>query len=122
MNKVFINGRVTDNVELKATQTGKGVARFTVAEKKFNQEKPNYHSVTAWNGVAENCAKYLEKGQEITLIGEIRYGSYEKNGTKIPTTNITITDIEFGSKPKSQPNDAFEDEINNLLGDDDLPY
>ena len=107
MNKVFIVGNLTRDPELRTTQAGVSVCSFTVAVNKrlgANAEHPeaDYFRVTAWRGLAENCAKYLAKGRKICVIGAVSVSTYQaKDGTTKATLEITADDVEFLT-PKSE--------------------
>lgn len=101
MNKVFIVGRLTKEPEHKTTQNGVNVATMSVAvTRRMNREQADFFNVIAWRGLADNCAKYLVKGQQIAVAGELRTRSYEANdGSKRYVTEIQAEDIEFLAKP-----------------------
>ena len=144
MNKVFIIGRLTKAPELKTTPGGISVATFTVAVmRRTNKEESDFLNVVAWRGLADNCAKYLVKGQQAAVCGELRTRSYDaKDGTKRYVTEIQADDVEFLAKPgaggsgggggrdayaphapaESESN-MFASEMNDVLVDDEeLPF
>lgn len=134
MNKVFISGRLTKEPEHKVTQSGISVTRFTVATtRKANRDQSDFHNIVAWRGLADTCAKYLVKGQGITLTGELQYRQYEdKEGVKRTITEINAEDIEFGAKPngssatrttKPAAVEEFDQELEEVMvNDDKLPF
>lgn len=101
MNKVFIIGRLTKEPELRTTPNGVNVATMSVAvTRRMNREQTDFFNVIAWRGLADNCAKYLVKGQQVAVAGELRTRSYEANdGSKRYVTEIQAEDIEFLAKP-----------------------
>lgn len=101
MNKVFIVGRLTKEPELRTTPNGVNVATMSVAvTRRMNREQADFFNVIAWRGLADNCAKYLVKGQQVAVAGELRTRSYEANdGSKRYVTEIQADDIEFLAKP-----------------------
>ena len=101
MNKVFIVGRLTKEPELRTTPNGVNVATMSVAvTRRMNREQADFFNVIAWRGLADNCAKYLVKGQQVAVAGELRTRSYDaKDGTKRYVTEIQADDIEFLAKP-----------------------
>lgn len=111
MNKVFIVGRLTKEPELRTTPNGVNVATMSVAvTRRMNREQADFFNVIAWRGLADNCAKYLVKGQQIAVAGELRTRSYEANdGSKRYLTEIQADDIEFLAKPgaASASTDSF---------------
>ena len=101
MNKVFIVGRLTRDPEHRTTPNGVSVTTLGVAvTRRMNREEADFFNVIAWRGLADNCAKYLVKGQQIAVVGELRTRSYDaKDGTKRYVTEIQADDIEFLAKP-----------------------
>ena len=101
MNKVFIVARLTKAPEHRATPNGVSVTTLSVAvTRRMNREQADFFSVIAWRGLADNCAKYLVKGQQVAVAGELRTRSYEANdGLKRYVTEIQADDIEFLAKP-----------------------
>ena len=111
MNKVFIVGRPTRDPEHRTTQSGVSVTTLGVAvTRRMNREQADFFNVIAWRGLADNCAKYLVKGQQIAVAGELRTRSYEANdGSKRYLMEIQADDIEFLAKPgaASASTDSF---------------
>ncbi len=100
MNIVSLVGRLTADPELKHTQSGVPMARFTVAvdrpTKSGDEKQADFISVTAWNKQAEFVSKYFSKGNRIALTGSIRTGSYTaQDGSKRYTTDVWADRIEF---------------------------
>jgi single-strand DNA-binding protein len=113
-NLVSLIGRPTKEMDFR--QNGENsVARFSLAvDRKFSKEKQaDFISCVAFNKTAENLNKYVKKGQKIAVMGEIRTGSYEKDGKKVYTTDVVVSEFEFASSKseEGQPN-APEDFIN----------
>lgn len=128
MNKVFLTGRLTKAPELKSTSNGISVATFTLAvTRRTNREESDFLNIVTWRGLADNCAKYLVKGQQVAVVGEIRTRSYEtQDGGKRYVTEIQADDVEFLAKPekKTQGDKAFEAELESVLevNDEVLPF
>lgn len=122
MNNVSLIGRLTKDPDLKTTQSGLSVCRFTVAvDRPYSKEKQtDFINCIAWRQTADFICKYFTKGQRIALIGSIQTGSYEKDGSKVYTTEVNVSNVEFcESKKQSETAKATEDIP---LVDDDLPF
>lgn len=128
MNNVSIVGRFARDPEVRHTDSGVAVARFTVAvnrQAKDGVQTADFISCVAFKGTAEFIEKYFKKGMAIGLTGRIQTGSYEKEGTKVYTTDVVAERVEFvekkaeGSK-NSEKNSEWEgfEEIN----EEDLPF
>ena len=91
---------------MRYTQSQKAVANFSLAtSKKYNgKEETQWHNITVWGNVAENCNKYLSAGDQVFVTGEITYRSYEKkDGTKAYSTDIVAHSVNF-IRTKGQQN------------------
>lgn len=93
-------GRITKDPELRQTQSGVAVVRFTLAVdrqfKNANGEKEtDFLSCQAWRKTAELIGQYCAKGSLVGIQGEVRTGSYEKNGQRVYTTDIMVNNIQF---------------------------
>ena len=95
MNKIFLTGRITKNLELKATSTGKSVCEFTIAVNR-DKEHADFINVIVWNAQAENLTKYQSKGSLIAVVGELRVDIYTKqDGTKGYKNYVLANNIEY---------------------------
>lgn len=141
MNKAFLIGRLTQDPEMRTTPNGVSVCTLRLAvNRRFKREETDYFTVIAWRGLADNCGKYLVKGQQIAVEGEIQTRSYEgKDGIKRTAVEIQADNIEFLAKagaagggshapqqshsPASSESDMFASEMTGILMDDeDLPF
>lgn len=101
MNIVTLIGRLTADPELKHTQNGTAMTRFTVAvdrpyTKQGEEKQADFITVVAWQQRAEFICKYFSKGKRIALNGSIRTGSYTaQDGSKRYTTEVFADNVEF---------------------------
>ena len=84
MNRVLLTGRLTRDPELRTTAGGKSVAQFSVASHEFvaGKEKPEFHSIVAWDRLAETCGRYLGKGQQVALEGRLQTRTWDDDQGK----------------------------------------
>lgn len=114
MNSVNLTGRFTRDPEVKYTDGGTSVARFTLAvDRKFKQDNgpsADFVSCVAFGKTAEFIEKWFFKGNKMELSGRIQTGSYtNQEGTKIYTTDVVAESVGFAeSKAASQKNSAQE--------------
>jgi single-strand DNA-binding protein len=100
-NKVQLIGRLGQDPEIKTLDSGKKVAHFTMATNEnfksadgTKTEETTWHSIVAWNGLAELASKYLKKGREVCIEGRISYRSYtDKSGLPKSVTEIVASDL-----------------------------
>ena len=107
LNCAVIMGRLTADPELRQTPSGVSVTRFTVAVdrgyvKAGEERKADFINVVAWRQTAEFVSRYFQKGSMIAVQGSIQTGSYEKDGVKRYTVEISADNVSFcGSKSES---------------------
>lgn len=130
MNKVILIGRLTSDPETRTSQTGVTSVTFTVATDRFlgkdKEKEADFIRCVAWGKTGEFVAKYFTKGKPIALEGNIKTGSYEKDGVKHFTTDVWVDRAEFAGNapngnnaPKApQQTTAPAEEITT----DDLPF
>lgn len=115
MNKVFLIGNLTRDPELSETPSGVAVCRFAIAVSRDyanadGTRETDFFNITVWRGRAENCGKYLKKGNKVAVVGSLQTRSYEdKDGIKRNVTDIVASEVEFLT-PKNAQSDAEDGE------------
>lgn len=132
MNLVILKGRLARDPDVRTTQSGRQVARFTVAvdrpRTKDGQQTADFVPCIAWEKTAELMEKYFAKGKEILVEGRVSTRSYEgEDGKKKYVTEVTVSRVEFcGSKGDSKPQDgvgyAGDKTEHWTPTDDDIPF
>lgn len=108
LNFSIIMGRLTRDVELRRTNSGKPVASFTVAvDRDFapdgQERETDFIDCVAWNGTAEFVEKYFKKGSMIIVKGRLQIRSWtDKDGNKRRNAEIIADNVYFGDSKKSQ--------------------
>lgn len=115
MNAVNLIGYVGSQPELKTTQSGKSVCSFNLAVK--SRDKTNWIKLVFWNNLAEVVAKYIGKGEQLGVTGEINVREYEVEGAKRTAFEINVNDITFIGSKKGK-----EESQEEHIADDDLPF
>lgn len=100
MNAVQLVGRFTRDPDVRYTDGGLSIARFTIAVdrrfKKEGEQAADFISCVAFGKTAEFIEKYFCKGMRIGVTGRIQTGSYTNNdGAKIYTTDVVVEAAEF---------------------------
>lgn len=116
MNKCHLIGNLTADPVVRFTQSGKAVARFTLAinEGYGENKRTDFPTIIVWGKTAETIGNSLHKGSKVAVNGKITTSSYEKNGQKIYTTEVTADmydGVEFLDKKQggSQSNEIDDD-------------
>lgn len=115
MNSVQLVGRLTRDPEIRYSDGGSSVARFSLAvDRRYRGENgptADFPSCVAFGKTAEFIEKYFSKGMRIGLQGRIQTGSYTNNdGVKVYTTDVIVENCEFvESKGAQASNNASSD-------------
>ena len=118
MNRVTLIGRLTADPELRQTQSGVAVCRFTIAvDRKFKnkdtgEKEADFITCQAWRQTAEFVGRYFTKGSMIALEGSLRTGKYQdKNHSDVThyTTDVMVDNVEFcGGKKENSGGGNYE--------------
>lgn len=129
LNKVFIIGNLTRDVELRNTPSGKSVANFGVATNrvwvdanKQKQQETEFHNVVVWGKMAELCHQYLAKGRLVFVEGRIRTRTWvDANEQKRSRTEIIAENINFGPRGMQDTGELKTPPVKAEAGTEDLP-
>lgn len=136
INRVVLTGRLTRDVELRATTSGTNVASFTVAVDGFAKDANNqtvnqasFINCVAWNQTAKFVTTYCKKGSLVAIEGRLQSRSYDrKDGSKAYVTEVVADRLENLSPKDNSVTDETglsieeEDRQNLSYSDDDLPF
>jgi len=103
VNKVILLGRLGADPQLKYTASGKATVSFNLAtnavwkdQEGKQQEKTDWHRVTAWGKLAEVMGEWLKKGGLVFIEGRLQTRSYEDtNGVKKYITEVVAQEMEM---------------------------
>ncbi len=101
MNKVILVGNLTRDPELSETPSGIAVCRFSIAVSRDyanadGNRETDFFNITVWRGRAENCGKYLKKGNKVAIVGSLQNRTYDdKDGVKRYVTDVVANEVEF---------------------------
>ena len=105
LNKAMVYWNLTRDPELKALPGGTNVCSFALATNRIyndrdgkRQEATDYHNVVVFGKQADNCAKYLSKGNSAYVEGRMQTRSWDKDGQKQYRTEIVADRVQFGPK------------------------
>lgn len=125
MNSVQLIGRIGKSPEIRYAQSGTAVCNVSLATNKKvkREDKTSWHRLVAFGKTAELIEKYVKKGDQLGVEGEISYGSYEKEGVPVYTTDIIVNRIHFISEKKEQSNQGYQQghEYSNQNSQDSVP-
>ena len=122
MNSVNLTGRFTRDPEVRYTDGGSSIARFSVAcDRRYKQEggpTADFISCVAFGKTAEFIEKYFRKGMKIEISGRIQTGSYtNQEGNKVYTTDVVAEQVGFAeSRAASQGTQDSNGNTNDSTG------
>ena len=140
INTFTFTGRITADPELTVTQNGKKRLNFTVANNTGygEHEHANFFNCSVFGPYAESLSRFMEKGCEVTVNGEVNITSKQNNdGTTTRYTNINAKEVKVSKRastssrsgsgatgvpyvPQVHAIDTPDDNIQ--IEEDDLPF
>lgn len=149
MNRVILVGRITKDPEVRYTSSNIPVCQFALAvNRKYQsggERQADFINCVAWRNSAELLGRYVKKGAQIGVEGQIQTRNYEDAGgvkryvTEVICDSITFLesknrestgfsdieqyDIPQGKSERVQEEDPFKDISNDFgVSNDDLPF
>lgn len=143
LNIVALQGRLAADPEQRTTQNGTAVTSFSLAVQRNvkgsdGEYGTDWIDCVAWGKTAEFICKYFQKGQLMAVNGTLQTRSYEKDGVKRKVTQVVVQNANFcesrnnssgtqhrepdvsSALPDTSP--LSQDEMEEILGADDLPF
>ncbi|HOV93497.1 MAG TPA: single-stranded DNA-binding protein [Spirochaetales bacterium] len=115
INVVVLVGRLTRDSELKYTKSGMPIARFSIAVNRSRKQddqwvdETSFFEVDYWGKGAEAINKYLTKGQQVAIEGELRQDRWDQDGQSRSKVVINATNVRLlGSASGGQGNGNFQ--------------
>lgn len=108
---ITIVGNLAQDPELKFTQSGKAVCKFTVVTSRsvkddagnWESKDTTFWNISAWDKLAENIAESLEKGDEAIVVGVAYTAEWEDKNTGEKRSRIEVTANSVGLGLKRYP-------------------
>ena len=101
--------------------------RFTSQD---GERGTDFFNITAWRGTADNCLKFLKKGNKIAVAGSIQIRNYDRqDGSKGIAVDIIADEVEFLSSRNDNSSEGGASvggsaPVSELqpINDDNLPF
>lgn len=121
INKVILVGRLGQDPELKYTPSGMAVCNFSLATSESwtdksgqKQERTEWHRIVVWGKLGEISGKYLAKGRQAYVEGQLQTRSWEgQDGQKRYTTEINAKNVQFLGGAQAGDNNYASNNNNN---------
>jgi single-strand DNA-binding protein len=101
-NLVVMEGRLTDDPELRYTQNGTALCSFSIANNndyyRQNERQADvcFVDVTVWSKLAQRCGEYLKKGRRVLLAGRLKQDRWQdKDGKQHSKLCIVCHGVRF---------------------------
>ena len=111
LNKIFLQGRLVADPELRQTPSGVSVATFRIAvdrdykNKETGEKETDFVTIVAWRSTAEFVSRYFSKGRLAIVEGRLQMRSYtDREGNKRTAAEVVADNIYFGDSRRD--NDA----------------
>ena len=144
VNKVFLMGNLTRDVEMRHTQSNLAIAKFSLAvNERFKdrdgnwQERANFIDCEMFGARAEAFARYLSKGRPVFIEGRLRLDQWEdkNSGQKRSRLLVVADNFEFvdsrqdgggggggGRAPAGARSGGGDPGYDDIPPDDDIPF
>lgn len=135
LNKVFLQGRLVADPELRHTQQGTPVASYRLAvdrdykSKDSNAQNTDFVNIVSWRNTAEFVSRYFTKGRMMLVEGRLQMRSYtDKDGNRRVAAEVVTDNVHFADSRKDGSNNedgSLQESagFDELADDDgDLPF
>lgn len=101
LNRIVLIGRLTQDPELRYTNTGTAVASFTLAVDRnrtspSGERETDFINVVVWQKQAETVSQYLHKGRLAAVDGRLQIRSYDnREGQKVRVAEVVAESVRF---------------------------
>ena len=122
LNKIFLQGRLTRDPELRRTGSGTAVTSFSLAcdrdfKSQSGEKETDFIEVVAWKNTAEFVSKYFSKGRMAVVEGRLQIRDWtDKAGNKRTTAEVVADNVYFADSKRSESNDNQKENFNALSG------
>ena len=102
MNKVFLVGNLSPDLDMRVTNSGKAVCSFslTVNFKTKVREETDAIDCVAWDALAEQIGQEGKGVRRVAIEGRMHTRQLEgANGQRRKVTEVVVRDVEFLDKP-----------------------
>ncbi|CAM6019022.1 unnamed protein product [Sphagnum balticum] len=96
-NRVHFIGRLGRDMEVKYLDTGKVVAKSSLAVKRSSKkdDAPSWLEMEFWDTLAHVAGQHLKKGDQIYVTGYLKVDAYLKDEVQQKITRVVVQDLNF---------------------------
>ena len=103
LNKIFLQGRLVADPELRHTQSGIAVASFRLAvdrdfkDRDTGERKADFINIVAWRQTGEFVSRFFTKGRMAIVEGKLQTRDYtDRDGNRRYATEVVADNVYFG--------------------------
>ena len=107
LNKIFLQGRLVADPEMRHTPSGVAVATLRLAvdrdfkDRETGEKKADFINVVAWRATAEFVSRYFTKGRMAIVEGRLQMRDWtDKDGNKRTTAEVVADNVYFGDSKR----------------------
>ncbi len=137
-NRVILMGNLTRDPEVKYSQGGSAIAKFSIAvNRRYKagddlKEEVGFFDIVVFGKQAENCGEYLKKGRGVLVEGRLQQDRWEdkETGAKRSRVLVVAQSVQFlGSAPGGGsarggegPAGAPDEGLSDIPNGEDIPF
>ena len=113
INCVTLTGRLTRDAELKYTQNGGAIVRFSMAVNRSKRngdgswaEETSFIDCVYFGKGAESVNSYLSRGRQVAVSGELRQSRWEQDGQTRSRVEVFVNNLSLLSQGGSKTQDG----------------
>ncbi|MDR0409115.1 MAG: single-stranded DNA-binding protein [Spirochaetaceae bacterium] len=101
LNHVSLIGRLTRDAEYKVLPSGQAVCNFSIAVNRRRkngdswEDEANYFDIVLWGKQADSLNRYLVKGKQIGVDGELRQDRWQQDGQNRSKVVISAVNVQL---------------------------
>lgn len=113
LNVVALVGRLTRESELRYSSGGMAICRFSIAVNRRKrtgdnrwEDEANFFDCSMFGKSAESLNQYLEKGRQVSILGELRQSRWEQDGQSRSRIEVIVNSLQLLSSPSGERSDS----------------
>lgn len=128
INSITISGRLTRDMSVRATPSGTPIGSIGLAYNGLRKDRQtgayedvaNFVDCVVIGARANSLQRFLTKGTQVVVSGELRYSSWETDGQKRSKHEIVVDEIKFFGSRNAQTQQQVENQVD--VYDVDCPF
>lgn len=116
LNSILVEGNLVRDPELRETPRGSSVCCFSIASNRFYKQDDDYEQETSffevesWAKLAETCAKTLQKGRGVRVVGRLKQDRWTgPDGKQYSKIKVVAEHVEFKPQFKAKGDAGADD-------------